>query len=100
MKSNQIILTTYLKGLVGKFYKILPLKESADISLDKYLNSLHIELIGALNTFPELSTENKYISLLNTINYFITNPYDKMICKREVFKCIDNIKSLAGDTNG
>lgn len=84
----------FLKGLIGAIYKILPLKEENNSYLDDYLDSLTIQLTGALETYPELSSNTKYISIINSIQYFRKNEFNVKQCRREVFKCIENVKKI------
>ena len=84
----------YLSYLIDKVYKILPLKESETETLQSYLNSLQIELIGSTQLIDVLKDDPKFLTLLNTIQYFISNESDHKTYKREVFKCIRIIESL------
>lgn len=83
----------FIKSLTGKIYKILPMKEDElqgkIVHLKDYINSLSIEVIGAIKTFPELSNEDNYISVVNIINFMNDNEFDYKICKREVFKMLN-----------
>ena len=87
----------FLDGLVGKVYKILPLSESDNSYLNDYLDSLLIQLNGAFATYPVLSKSDKYVSIVNTINFFSNNKISHKQCKREVFKCIDIIGKLKSE---
>lgn len=84
----------FLNGLTGSVYKILPLKEDENPFLSEYLDSLVIQLKGAEETYPELSSNVKYIYIVNIIQYFCNNPFTVKQCKREVFKCIRNIDRI------
>nr|WP_294372104.1 hypothetical protein [uncultured Ruminococcus sp.] len=92
----------FLASLVGKVFKILPLFEDArcgkEVFLKGYIDSLLIELRGAFYTFPELVDSDKFVAVVNTINYF--NAYlDDMsltVCRREVLKAVNILKRLSG----
>lgn len=84
----------YFKYLIGKTYKILPLKEACCDTLPKYLESYQRELIGNQGLFELLVGEPMFITVLNTIQYLILEDYSTEICKKEVFKCIRIIKAL------
>lgn len=84
----------FLDGLVGKIYKILPLKEEDNFYLSDYLDSLLIQLSGAFDMYPMLSKNDDYISIVNTVYYFSKNRFTQKQCKREVFRCIDIIEKL------
>lgn len=84
----------FLSGLIGSVYKILPLMEDENSYLSEYLDSLKIQLNGAKETYPELSSNVQYIYIINTIEYFCNNNFTLKQCKREVFKCIRNINKI------
>ena len=84
----------YLKYLVNKMFKVLPMKEQDVASLHTYLQSLQIELIGSTKLIEVLKNDSQFLSLMNTIQFFIDNEYDNQTCKREVFKCIHIIDDL------
>lgn len=84
----------FLNGLTGSIYKILPLKEDENTFLSEYLDSLVIQLKGAEETYPELSSNVKYIYIVNIVQYFCNHPFTVKQCKREVFKCIRNINTI------
>lgn len=91
--SNQS-LENYFKFLIGKVYKILPLKEQDNNTLSTYLESLKVELVGNYELLEILKNEPQFISLLNIIQYFISNEFDVRVCKREVFRAIRIIESI------
>ena len=85
----------YFEFLINKTYKILPLKEEKSETLKSYLESYQRELIGNKELISILVDEPKFISVLATMEYLITEEYSTAICKKEVFKCIkilDEIK--------
>lgn len=91
-------LINYLNFLVGKFFKILPLKEQREETLLSYLESLQREMIGNKSLIPVLKKHPDFITLLNTLEYFITHKdADHAVYKKEVFKCINIIKKLQRD---
>ena len=72
-------LTTFISSLSKKIYKVLPLFEDArcgqQVHLNEYIDSLLIELRGALDTFPEINESEMYISIINTMYYFVYYKY-------------------------
>lgn len=98
---SSLSLETFLKRTVNKIYKILPLKEEKNEFIIDYIETLRIELMGATDTFPVLKNDYDYISVINTINYLISNLVDVHVCKREVFKMLamlnHKIEQLGGD---
>lgn len=88
------LFNNYLKYLVNKMFKVLPMKENEVKSLNEYLKSLQIELIGSIELIGVLKSDPQFLSLMNTIQFFIDNEYDNKTCKREVFKCIHILENL------
>lgn len=89
----------YLDYLVDKTYKILLLKECNSPTLNNYLEGYLRELIGNKDLFTFLKNQPRYISILNIVQYFITNDCTVEICRKDVFKCIRIIKSIKSDLN-
>lgn len=87
-------LREYLKSLIDKTYKILPLKEEESPTLNKYLNSYLRELVGWTNVFPFYGNEAKIMCVLSTIAYFANNDCDIADTKSEVFKCIHILEGI------
>lgn len=84
----------YLSSLIGQFYKILPIKESGEPSLGKYMDSLQREMIGCKDLIVALNNDELYLSLLAILQYLIENDCDTGIVKTEVFKAINICKKL------
>lgn len=87
--------SSYIGCLIGKVFKILPLKEeSSPEAVLAYCDSLWIEMSGAIKTFPELECDPRYISLLNIIGYLTMNEVSLPRCRREVFRAIDIVNKM------
>jgi len=84
----------YLGGLVNQFFKILPIKESGEPSLNEFMRSLQIELIGHRGLMEYLNHDSMYMTLLSILQYMIDNDCDTHVVKREVFKAISICKKL------
>jgi hypothetical protein len=85
----------YLDFLIGKIFKILPISEDSFDTLQVYLESLQIELLGSQNLIKVLREDNEFLTLLSILEYFLnTKDISNEIYKREVFKCIDIIKKI------
>jgi len=79
----------YFSLLIGKTFKILPLKEESANTLKSYINSYLVEIIGNKHLNPVLFDENpQLISVLTTVSFLANEDYDVSTCKKEVFKCI------------
>jgi hypothetical protein len=84
----------YFEFLINKTYKILHLKEEKSDTLKSYLESYQRELIGNMDLVPLLVDEPKFITVLNTMQFLISEEYSDKICKREVFKCIRILEEI------
>lgn len=84
----------YFEFLINKTYKILPLKEEKSETLKSYLESLLRELLGNRELVSVLVDEPRFITVLNTMQYLISEEYTIKVCKREVFKCISILEEI------
>jgi hypothetical protein len=84
----------YFEFLINKTYKILPLKEEKSSTLISYLESYQRELIGNKELLFVLVDEPQFITVLNTIQFLISENYTDDVCKKEVFKCIKILKDI------
>ena len=86
------MLFVFIRGLTGRVFKILPLKEEMDngndVHLNEYIASLARDASGALETFPQLQEMEGYITVVNTLQYISLNEVDHTVCKQEVFKML------------
>ena len=94
IESELLSLSAFFEFITGKIFKILPLREDENESIYEYLDSLRIEMTGAINTFPKLHNSYEFMTLVNTINYLIGNEFDVPTCKREVFKMLKTVNLL------
>lgn len=85
----------YLGGLVNQFFKILPIKESGEPSLNEFMRSLQVELLGHKGLMRYLKYDSMYMALLSILQYLIDNDCDTPVVKREVFKAISICKKLS-----
>lgn len=90
---NMVVLK-YLKHLIARFYKILPLKESGEPSLGKYIDSLQREMIGCRKLITALNYDESYLTLLGILQYLSENECDTADVRCEVFKAISICKKL------
>ncbi len=84
----------YFDFLINKTYKILPMKEENSQTLKSYLESYQRELIGNRELVNLLVDEPQFITVLNTIQFLISENYTNKICKKEVFKCIRILQKI------
>lgn len=92
----------YLSSLINKFFKILPILENSEDSIDAYLESLQSELSGLQMLVVELGNDPSYISLLAVLSWIAEsaspkNGSDEVSFKRirrEVFHAISICKKI------
>lgn len=89
------IVRKYMVYLIGQFYKILPIKESGEPTLAKYMESLQREMIGNSRLIAALDHDELYLSLLAILQYLIDHEMcETSVVKSEVFKAINICKKL------
>lgn len=92
---NAEVIKKYFKNLVNAFFKILPLKENNESTLDTYLKSLQIELLGCKGVIAALNNDPLFLSLISILQYLIDYPECSVYeVKREVFKAISICNKL------
>ncbi len=91
----EVTVKNYFKSLVGKTYKILPMKEENSKTLKSYIESYCVELLGVKLLIEVLQNEPQFLSLLSILTYLANGEYNNSVCKREVFKCIRIINSIS-----
>lgn len=89
-----IIVKKYIHSLIGQFYKILPIKESGEPSIRKYIDSLQREILGFNDLFSNIHNDESIVSLLAILEYLNNHDCDVSIVKAEVFKAIAICKKL------
>lgn len=88
-------LRNYFQRLVDHFFKILPMKEQSESSLNAYLDSLKFEIIGFNGLFEETDYNASVVALLAILQNFIDNPdTDLKTVRREVFHAISICNKL------
>lgn len=94
-------LALYFDRLVGRIYKILPLKEKCEITLPEYLDTLLTEMTG-VEILEELSAQPYYVSIVATVTFLAhnINNCDDTKVKREVFRLINICKKLRSHYEG
>lgn len=63
------LLANYFKTLVNQVFKILPMRELSQDSLQKYIWRLEAELIGCRDLLPCIKEDSYFASLLNILSY-------------------------------
>lgn len=92
---NAAVLNNYLRSLINLFFKILPLKESGERSLETYMRSLQAELLGCNSFVESIHDDSMFLSLIAILQYLIDNPdCDVPFVRREVFRAISICNKL------
>ena len=92
----------YLDSAVDKIFKILPLYEEKNETLDEYIESLILELRGFVSEYGNVGVTD-YISVISTlegIRDMASDRGNQPKIKREVFKCIEIIKKVRNMLEG
>ena len=83
------LLHNYFDTLVNSFFKILPIRENEESSLDVYMDSLMAEMLGCKSLISDLNYDSRFLKLVSILQYLIDTPDCPIhIVKREVFKAI------------
>lgn len=92
---NAEILRSYFKNLVNNFFKVLPMRENEEKSLQTYMRSLQVELLGCKEFINVMKNDPSYLTLLSILQYLIDTPGCSVSeVKREVFKAISICNKL------
>jgi len=90
------MVANYFSQLINLFFKILPMRENGEPSLQEYMQSLQYELIGCKELISAVHNDASYLSLMAILQYFITNPDCELpVVRREVFHAINICKRLS-----
>ena len=90
----------FLHRLVGRFFKIMPLKESNSPTLNLYLQSFKIDLMGCNSVMKATGYNDLFLQLIDVLQFFLEHDFDNDTCHREVMKCIGIVKLLYEDYAG
>lgn len=95
---SEVLASNYMHRLIDKFFKILPMVENSEQSVNIYMESLQFELEGYKELFTDDTADPMVLSLLSILQWLRDNsfndklPYKKV--RREVFHAISLCKKL------
>lgn len=92
----------YFDRLVGRIYKILPLKEEGKDSTTKYIRSLWNELCGCEKLMQETGYDAMILEIIATLRNF-DDKFDELeldFVRGEVFKLISICKKIRNAYRG
>lgn len=99
-----MMLYVFIRGLTGRVFKILPLREAElagdETHVGSYVESLLRDMQGATSTFPELCEMPEYITALNIVQFMEHNKVTQEVCKQEVFKALRLLNSIEKKLGG
>lgn len=86
---DAVAVVAYIDSLINRFFKILPMRENGEASVDVYIRSFQCELLGCQNLIPVIGTDKSYLTLLSILQYLADNPECPVSdVKREIFRAI------------
>ena len=89
------LISNYFENLVNLFFKILPMREKNEHSLNTYMKSLQLELIGCKKLISGFGDDHNFLTLLSILQYLIDNPECELErVRREVFHSISICNKL------
>ena len=89
------LVNNYCQNLINMFYKILPMKEHGEDTLNTYMDSLMFELVGAKGVMVALRNDALFLSLIAILQSMIDQPDCEVpVVKREVFRAISICNKL------
>ncbi len=92
---NAEALDKYLHNLVNLFFKILPIRESGEVSLRSYMESLQRELLGCQELILAIHNDALFTSLVAILQYLIDHSESSVaVYRQEVFKAISICNKL------
>ncbi len=95
IQMDAAVLENYFRSLINLFFKILPLKESKERSLETYMRSLQSELLGCKALVVAIHEDSLFLSLISILQYLIDHPEsDVAFVRREVFRAISICNKL------
>lgn len=91
-------LLNYLLSLRGDVFKLLPMKESEmngiDNHINEYIDAMIINLSGAIETYPVLSSQKQYLYVLNNMQYIRQHQVDFKQWRKIILNSTRSIDNL------
>ena len=89
----------YLEKLIGRLYKIIPLKEENSQYVDIYINGLSAELVGNARLMRNFKYDSRIMIVSSTLKSIVyCNEHSEY--KSAVFKCIKYVEQLIDALRG
>lgn len=91
---KDLTLCNYFQYLVNHFFKILPMAESGEQSLPKYMESLQFEISGFKKLYAETQCSASIVTLISILQELRERDCDVAVVRREVFHAISICNQL------
>lgn len=89
------LVRNYFHTLVNHFFKILPMRENNEDSLNTYMKGLQAELLGCGSLIKAIDNDPAFLTLVSILQYLIDFPECTVReVKREVFGAISLCNKL------
>ena len=84
----------YLKTLISKIFKILPMKEQNTETVNVHIDSLLSELVGYTSLFTFVNNDARLVTVMSTLQSLKECDLQHSVYKREIFKCIKCVEQI------
>jgi hypothetical protein len=89
IKVDEVVLYNYFGALIGRFFKILPMRENGEESLPVYIESLRDELLGCSSVMKAIEFDPSLLTLVCILQFMLDTPDAELsVVKRETFRAI------------
>ena len=98
-RSENIHLKSYFEFLLGRVWKILPMKEEKSEYLKDYIKGLQREVKGSISLIEYEFLGSYLIMLLHKLEFLIDNQCEHSVYRKEVFECVNIVKKIINSIN-
>lgn len=81
----------YMNSLTNRIFKILPMKDEKNDTVDIYIANLLFEMTGEYDLIIFLKNDRRYLGVLNKLQGLLT---DDSNYRSVIFDCLSDIKIL------
>ena len=99
IKSKNVHLKSYFEFLLGRVWKILPMKEEKNQHLEDYIKGLQREIKGSIGLIEHEFIGSYLIMLLHKLEFLIDCQYEHSVYRKEVFECVNIVKKIINSIN-
>lgn len=85
----------YLDYLIGKVYKMLPMRENKDDTLVEYMESIIREMIGNQQLMGEIKYDARFQSVINKLEYLtFKKDVDFKVFRKDILDSLPLLKEI------